>query len=580
MPLTFANSWAALSLLIPAAVLAIHFLQRKHKKYQVSTLFLLEHVTSVGRRGSALSWIRNSTSLWLQLLAAFLLAAVIAKPRLIDSEQVVQIVFVLDDSASMSAFLPEAKDAVLDVFDQSSAYSATDTVFLYSSGVRSPRRVGQERTALLKTLEEWAPARPSHDPQKALERAQRVAGSKSRVVFVTDHPVSVPEQIELLSVGKPIVNAGFCGSRTDTTDEKTSWQALLHNPSPVAVTRKWRMLGEGKSGEEREVRLKPEAFLHLKGEFPEGVKSFEIRLSGDDFALDDRAFFILPEQPVLRLHADKNLPPLARQFFQNLCASLNNTAMTPTPSEARLLAYAGTTPDTRFSLPVFLLAKPEQTTPVSPLRGIATEPHPLTEGLDFSRLLFAHQPATAPTDSLPLAWSKTFPVLALFGQTNTPSLFLGIPAEQSNFFDLPATVLLTRRWIEIHRKTLPGFRSGIFDCLQEIILPVESSDELKVEGGARLIRMEDGFVWMEAPPSPGFFRVYAGGKELLRGAACFRFADEADFQRAAARKLKTSASEHAVAQSGISDPFSPILILLAALLMLVDWRLFSGSRSS
>ena len=102
-----AGFWALLG--IPA-VLLIHFLQRESRRVRASTLFLLEQLAPESAQGRRFERLRNSAALWLQLLAVLLFAWLLAGPRWLRPDSVQKVVFVLDSSASMSAFSGEAGD--------------------------------------------------------------------------------------------------------------------------------------------------------------------------------------------------------------------------------------------------------------------------------------------------------------------------------------------------------------------------------------------------------------------------------------------------------------------------------------
>ncbi|MBM3978468.1 MAG: hypothetical protein FJ299_15960 [Planctomycetes bacterium] len=95
--------WGLLALLAVPAILALHLFRRRFQPRVVSALFLWapdDHVVVAGRKREPL---RQSVSLWSELLAAACLALALAGPRSCGQESAEHLVVVLDGSASMAA---------------------------------------------------------------------------------------------------------------------------------------------------------------------------------------------------------------------------------------------------------------------------------------------------------------------------------------------------------------------------------------------------------------------------------------------------------------------------------------------
>ena len=94
----FANPLGFLVLSGIGGIILIHFLRRKSRRIVVSTLFLCSARPSIQRRRKALSGLRNSLPLWVQVLVVVALAWLAAQPRWIDSTSVQTVVAVFDSS--------------------------------------------------------------------------------------------------------------------------------------------------------------------------------------------------------------------------------------------------------------------------------------------------------------------------------------------------------------------------------------------------------------------------------------------------------------------------------------------------
>jgi len=110
--LHFANPLGLWALLAVPVILAIHCLQEKSRRLRVSTLFLLERVAPESVSGAKFERLRQSLPMWMQLLAACLLAWMLAEPRWMKKDSQQTLVIVLDSTASMSAFNTEARTAI------------------------------------------------------------------------------------------------------------------------------------------------------------------------------------------------------------------------------------------------------------------------------------------------------------------------------------------------------------------------------------------------------------------------------------------------------------------------------------
>ncbi|MEQ1749984.1 MAG: BatA domain-containing protein, partial [Prosthecobacter sp.] len=110
--MSFTSPTALWCLLGIPAVLAIHFLQRRSRREVITTLFLLQQMRRESETGNRFERLRPSIPLWLQLLMVLLFTWLLAGPRWMKNEAVQRIAIVMDSSASMQAFLPQAEEAV------------------------------------------------------------------------------------------------------------------------------------------------------------------------------------------------------------------------------------------------------------------------------------------------------------------------------------------------------------------------------------------------------------------------------------------------------------------------------------
>jgi hypothetical protein len=77
---------------------AVHFFQRRARRVETSTLFLIEALVSESEGGRTWERFRGSRSFWLQVLEALLVVWVWAEPRWPRADSRQTVVIVLDDA--------------------------------------------------------------------------------------------------------------------------------------------------------------------------------------------------------------------------------------------------------------------------------------------------------------------------------------------------------------------------------------------------------------------------------------------------------------------------------------------------
>ena len=176
MGLTFANPAGFWVLAAIPAILLIHFLQRETRREAVSTLFLIERLQRESRKGRRFERLRNSSTLWLQILAVVLLAWLLADPHRLHPDSVQRVAIVLDDSVSMRAFLDERDGDIPGLAPllrgHQGAAATTEWVLLESSGTRGTLYSGGDRRRLLEEARAWRPRSGTHDAAPVLRQAR------------------------------------------------------------------------------------------------------------------------------------------------------------------------------------------------------------------------------------------------------------------------------------------------------------------------------------------------------------------------------------------------------------------------
>ena len=567
--MNFANPAAAWALLAVPAVLAIHLLQRRPREQTVSTLFLWEAAAARSLGGRRLDRLRRSASLWLQLLAAGLLAFLLMGPRRLSEDSVQKVAVVLDSTASMSAFRARAEAALVRRARALEGRAGRTEWVLLESTLRQPALyAGSDTGALLGALTSWDPRLPGHDLAPALDTARGLVGDSGLVVLLTDHAASVPVGVERLAVGQPIDNVGFAGARVEGA---ATWRAVVQNHGREPASRRWGIAEAGGRKVLGELSLGPGEMRSLSGPFPPGRDTVELVLDPDAFPLDDRLPLLKPRPKELRVAVDASAAtlPFVPRFLSTLDAVLVSTAA---PPDLTIVASAaGQRPRTRGPAIVFLQGQAEaRLLPPTATSGS----HALLDDLDFSGLLARETAGFAPAPGdLVLLWAGPRPLVVLGPGEGGPQLVVNFALSASTAPRVPAFPLMLHRFVEGVRDTVVGRESQNVETGQELRIaldPGKSGATLDSGEGKRA----SGPV-LRAPLGPGFFRVSQGDEERLAAAAYFADAVEADLKTASTLDEGRDADRAAATRNSHDHPLVPFATLLAGALLATDWALLA-----
>ena len=557
--LTFGNPLGFLALLAVPAILAIHFLQRESRRVQTSTLFLLEQLAPESAQGRRFERLRNSVPLWLQICAALLLTWLLVQPRWLARQSTHQVVVVLDSSVSMLPFHDELLRA-LEMQTARLARTAARTEWhLIESDTRRPKLYsGADRGALLDAARRWKPHLGSHDFGPALQTGQTLLRGSGTLIFASDRKTALPPEVRLLAVGRPLDNCGFTG----VTFAGAEWRVLVRNQAANTQQRSWWIEAKGQQSPKQEITLEAGQSLALSGGFPDGADACELVLSTDDFTADDRLPLVQPQPKQLHIArpADSPFP----EFFAQLIGSIESVASGSGRADVQLSVYNPGAPNLPESTAIIFVNDP--TPSASLLRGnVVTENHPLTGEENWSSFLVRETQQVPPAaGDQTLVWQGDRPLIFL-RETGTSSLLVvNFDLRASNATRLPAFVLLLHRFIERVRagKIAPETRNVQTNQLLSVAAdPALPAPTIAGEAGAPL----------RAPSEPGFFEVKQRDAVLLRGAAHFADAREADFREASSSDDVSAAVGRVIEQNSEADFLAPIWTLLAACCMIGSW---------
>ena len=590
MPVLFANPWGLFALLGIPVVLAIHFLHRHRQAIPVSTLFLIEIAREPARSGRRWHRLLPSVPMWLQLLLVLLLAALLARPYL--PQGVLQVAVVVDDSASMRAFRSELAARLTDLHQATiSGRSGTQWLVLPANPTRPRLYAGDKPGDWIASLVNWSPADGWRDPAAALRLARDRVGPEGVVVYATDTPRGdLPGGAALLAVGKQIDNAGIGGVTVTESEEGVSWQAVMVNPSASPAQRQWTLEWDGvESTTPETIALPANGMVTLGGVMPENASRLVLRLSHDEFVLDDSFPFVRPApKPLAMAVLGDGVPTWLPERMQR---SIPRLSIAPaSTADFALMGIANSAPPPSAAGVVFSTAG-ESSAPFLTGTAAATM-HPLVRGLAWAGLAVQDVPGPpSASDDVVLLWSGDRPLVSLRSTVSAsgnstpppgPQLVLHFNPGLSNLDRIPAGAILLLRFAESLRATKSATAWEQLEPGQSLasFLPDATEGPLVVEtldADGTMIASLPITAAARAPDEPGFLRVRDHTTVFLEAAVAFADTRESDFRHTASSDTTADAIARAARVSAPSDDFMRPLMILAVLTALLVLYHFSAA---
>ncbi len=463
----FTTPLALLGLLFIPAVIAMYLLRLRRDQTVVPSTLLWTRLVEDVEANAPWQKLRRSLLLLLQLLLVVILALLAARPFVERPAGLAgDLVVVVDTSASMSAtdILPNrleaAKEAAIDALRD---LPAGGRVSVIAAG-RSARVVTNGSTDLTRVRQAIASIGPSADIGDlgdALRLADALAAraTDAQILVATDAALAVTPQdrlrapVKVLHVGRGRDNQAIVALAVRTAPSAVTRSVFLSvaNMDLEAATRRLEVVGDGRLLEARELFIDPQTRADVVvDDIPAEVRVVEVRLAppvgsdeaGDQLALDDRAWAIVPPERLRRILVVSEGDP----YLETALTYLPNTEV------------YGITFDKY---------------------GPATNPH-LFDLIIFERDLPAELP---PTAILAIAPQRTSPLGEVTGRLVQPGIGSLDPAEPIlRYVDLSTTHIAEARRLvlpEWARTVIPGPRgapllyAGVRDGLPAAVLAFE-----------------------------------------------------------------------------------------------------------
>ena len=465
MNIVLTNPAGFFALLGIPAIILIHFLQRQAKVLPVSTLFLLAHTQRESVSGRRFDRLTNSVPLWLQILMVLLLTWLLVLPRYIKPSSTQQIALVLDSSASMSVFKDSLADHLRAKLPGLRGSASRLQIYIFESLEDQPViYAGEDLDEALASLESWSPSSGLIEPDNSLRLARSRINREGILIYVTDSsPGDLPFDANFLSIGEPRDNIGFTGLGFEATENSIRWKALLRNYSKSAQDRTWSVIfPDGRESPPKRISLEANSITTISSIFPSNATRIEVRITPDDFTLDDELHIVKPRPKTLQFFEalTGNYKSIGEKFgrFRNIEAT-NDFAQ----ADLSLVTYDPVQPSLPSGNGVIMVNEAARSG--NYLRGqIVAEKHPLMDGVNWQPLQVREsiQIQLNETDQI-LLWKGDRPLIALRTSVAPPTakskgpqriqqLIFNFDLTLSNAEQLECTAVLLHRFTEDLRK--------------------------------------------------------------------------------------------------------------------------------
>ncbi|MBX3464717.1 MAG: BatA domain-containing protein [Planctomycetes bacterium] len=336
--MSFATPLGLWALLALPAVVALHLFRRRLPERRVAALFLFAGEQLAADAGRTRTRLLRTPSLWLEGLAALLLALWLAAPTFGEGAPR-HLVVVLDDSASMQA---GGRDrAAAEVLRQAGALAGRDRVTLLRTGARPQVLDGPVAAAAVAgALARWRPVQPRHDPLPALDLALELAGPGGEVVFCTDAapPTPLPD-VAVHAFGVPAANCSLgTVQRVPRPEGGEDLRVGVVGHGAVAAT-SVTVRVDGVVWRQQDVPLR-EGAATVQLPLPPGAREVHVALGADALPLDGEAWLLPPPDRTVAVCDLLPAPLRARLDLARVLAAIGGVRAEADPRRAELLVAA------------------------------------------------------------------------------------------------------------------------------------------------------------------------------------------------------------------------------------------------
>ncbi len=585
----FAAPWGLLAGLSIPTILAIHMFRRRYQEKPIAGVFLWAEIAptaSVGRRRDRPPITR---SLLLELLAAAILTLLIAEPLFPTEDVVEHLVFVLDNSASMSAKDADdtsARDRAIARVEEVVEDVPRCVVTVITTG-RQPEVLAGPAASPRETeqaLRNYRPLLERHDFSAALLLATQVAG-KGKVIFLTDgidadRPV-LP-QVAVEALGRPLANVGITSASYIVPPmEPEGARIFLHisNLSDQELHRTLTLRAEGAVIHREKIELARRSRKVLTVPVTGSFEIIEATIDEDAMGVDNRVTLIRPKAALVRI---TNLLPPGRSR-RTVERALRATRVTEAADPA--------TADLVFALPGAHSATHESQWVVEfggDAKGVdligpymIERANPLAEGIQLDGVVWGGV-SQEKTTARPIISAGEFPLFTVAKEAQGLRLRLNIDMQRSNLHKSPAGPLLISNIVERRREQLPQLlRWNLHQGERFSLLPPADTGGRLIGPSGDASRLGAGRpILLTAPAQTGVYTIQFVETDFDQFAVNFLDATESDLSRCSeGAEDAPDTSLYGQVQASYAKPMIEAIAALVVLsVLLYNWYHLVGRR--
>lgn len=601
----FTAPWGLLALLGIPAIIAIHMFRRKFPPRPVAGLFLWQTLRQTPEGGGRITKLPITASLILECLAALALALILADARITPASVNEHLVFLLDDSASMSATNGRNESprdrTVQRVLDEIERLGRGVRVTLVLSGERPAVLAGPAALAIeaKPALEKWKPQAQHHSLALGLRLARELAAKTGRLIVFSDAPpevrgASAIDGVRWLSMGEPLPNVGIVSAqRTLSPNEgKGTISLTLGNFSKEAVKRRLSLVANAEGGKEILTQQfdVPPGTSSLNLPIPTGLPAVTASLSGDALLRDNEVTLVEPRPQIVGI--ENHFPEgRARAALGRALSSISGVTraehgqlsfgpatLLDQPAEQGVWRVGFGRPPARV-----LVAGAAQDF-IGPF--VPEKRHPLLQGVTLAGVVWAGALPIAANSVHPIVSSGDHPLIAMLGARPDEGVLFNVDLDGTNLVRAPDWPILISNLVELRRQNLPGperwnYRAGEWVRAR---LGNDPKEQLHYRCGALDRPLPQGrTIEFIAPSSCALLQIMEG-KDLLFELGV-NFLDEnetnlSDRAKAEAGRSESESSGLRTETGPESDPLFWALLAVGGLAMLGNWCWLGSSRPS
>lgn len=588
-------------------IILLYLLKVRRREVRVPAKFLFPPITTDVRANALFQKLRPNLLLFLQLLAAFLLLAALARPMIQAKGLPGQSVIVVDNSASMQATdaSPTRLDAAknrLRRFVQELNPGEQLAIIEAGAQVRVLAPLTSDKQKLLRAIDQIQPTDTAGNLDEALRLAAALVGKsgESRIVLLSDGAFPTISDFSAGNAKLIFESLGSSGENLAITamdvQERSGgfeWFVGVRNFGSQNKQAILEFYANGKLIDARSLTVEAGKTVGQTLTVRQLQEPLEARLKTDDLlAADNAAFRVgVMQKPIRVLIVGEG-----NFFLERALALEPNVQLSKAPSvpesergervgggEFDLIIFDRTTPMPVKARAVMVIKAKggpiaELGQPVRTPRVILWErDHPLMRYLELGNLLIDNAPRLKPTPwAKVLAESQQTPLIVAGEHQNRRWVGVGWDLLESDFPLQPAFPIFIANLL----RWAVGEQGGATDLTVRAGVPFSltvdpTETELTVrdpDGRTRTFPANDGAVVIPGLERVGLHTVQ-GKKTQLRLAANLMHSDESDIRPRTRIELggKTVTAQNTL--TTMRDLWKPIALALLALLM-IEWWVF------